>query len=44
MRSAALAPSHWPTMLPMESPHQLVRLMPNASMTAIASRPSCAML
>ena len=23
MRSGALAPSHWPTMLPIESPHQL---------------------
>ena len=43
MRSGALAPSHCPTMPPMESPHQLTFSRPSASMIASASRPSRSM-
>ena len=43
-RSGALAPSHWPTMPPIDRPHQLNVLTPAASATASASRPSMSIL
>src|SRR5262249_39312567 len=39
MRLGALAPSHCPTMPPIDNPHQLILAMPNASITASTSRP-----
>src|SRR6516225_6987133 len=39
-RPGACAPSHCPTIPPIDSPHQLILGMPSASMTARTSRPS----
>src|SRR5882724_377940 len=42
-RSGALAPSHMPSMPPIDSPHQLTFLNPSPSSTASASRASPSM-
>ena len=43
-RCGALAPSHMPTMPPIERPHQLVFSIFSASSTASTSRPSISMV
>jgi hypothetical protein len=40
IRPGAFAPSHCPTIPPIDSPHQLILAISSASMTARTSRPS----